>query len=355
MQRTIDSQTMTLYAELLDQMQMLDASRTTSSLKGSFSFKTIKGEEYVYFDHYALGGRHQQTYIGKRDDRVEGLIQKHAESKADALEMRANIKRLGGQVRTGINIHLDNAMVRVIQSLTDAGVFKNGGVLVGTNAFQAIGVMLGIRWPRETMATTDIDVAVDLKVSVAMPEIKTDLPETIESLELGFSPVPPMDPRKPSTSFKVRNRRLSLEILTPKLTASDAPVFIRRFNCGAQPLSYLSYLIEKPVQAVIIGTDPVLVNVPEPARYALHKLIVSQVRDASKHAKGEKDLSQAYHLLSLLQEIRPDDIRPAWENLVARGPKWKNNGRKGWLAMEKRYGKIEVQIETDNSSLLRPR
>ena len=64
MQRTIDPQTMTLYAELLDQMQMLDASRTTSSLKGSFSFKTIKGEEYVYFDHYTLGGRHQQTYIG---------------------------------------------------------------------------------------------------------------------------------------------------------------------------------------------------------------------------------------------------------------------------------------------------
>jgi hypothetical protein len=355
MQRTIDPQTMTLYAELLDQMQMLDASRTASSLKGSFSCKTIKGAEYVYFDHYTLGGRHQQTYIGKRDDRIEGLIRKHAERKADALEMKATIKRLGGQVRTGVNVHIDNAMVRVIQSLADAGVFKNGGVLVGTHAFQAIGVMLGVRWPRETMATTDIDVAVDLKVSVAIPAIKTDIPETIESLEFGFSPVPPMDPRKPSTSFKVRKQRLSLEIITPKITGSNAPVFIRRFNCGAQPLSYLSYLIEKPVQAVIIGTDPVLVNVPEPARYALHKLIVSQVRDASKNAKREKDLSQAYHLLSLLQEIRPDDIRPAWENLVARGPKWKNKARKGWLAMEKRHGKIEVQIETDSSSSLGPR
>jgi hypothetical protein len=201
MQGAIDPQTMTLYAELLDQMQMLDASRTASSLKGSFSFKTIKGEEYVYFDHYALGGRHHQTYIGKRDDRIEDLIRKHAERKADALEMKANIKRLGGQVRTGVNIHINNAMVRVIQSLADAGVFKNGGVLVGTDAFQAIGVMLGIRWPRETMATTDIDVAVDLKVSVAIPEIKTDIPETIESLELGFFPVPPMDPKKTFDKF----------------------------------------------------------------------------------------------------------------------------------------------------------
>jgi hypothetical protein len=74
----------------------------------------------------------------------------------------------------------------------------------------------------------------------------------------------------------------------------------------------------------------------------MHKLIVSQVRDVTSDTKRLKDLYQAHEILSVLQDNRPYDIQPAWDNLVARGPKWKKYAEAGLAAMERRYGKLEI-------------
>ena len=46
-----------------------------------------------------------------------------------------------------------------------------------------------------------------------------------------------------------------------------------------------------------------MVNVPHPARYALHKLIVSGEREGPFQARSRKDLMQGGLLLSALKEI----------------------------------------------------
>jgi hypothetical protein len=347
----INLQTRTLYAELLEQLQVLEASRTISSLKGSFAIRENNGTEFVYFHCYFPGGKLEQIYIGKRNEQTESLMREHAEGKAEALEIRERIKRLTAQVSAGFDMPTDKAMVRVIRSLADAGVFRNGGVLVGTHAFKAIGTMLGVRWPMQSQFTTDIDIAADRKVTIAIPTIKADIPAAIESLKMGFYPVGRLNLKEPSTTYAIRKSQLRLDILTPKTTESDAPIFVARFNCAAAPISYLAYPLEKPAQAVIVDTEPVLVHLPQPARYALHKLIVSQVRDVTNSAKSEKDLYQAYQLLSVLQEDRPYDILPAWENLISRGPKWKKNAEAGLVEMERRYGKLEIGIYVSNPSI----
>ncbi|MFA7405819.1 MAG: nucleotidyltransferase domain-containing protein [Pelobacteraceae bacterium] len=341
---TIDLQTRTLYAELLEQMQLLDASRTISSLKGSFTIKNIGDENYVYFQHYTLGGKLTQLYIGKQDSNTEQLMREHTDGKADLLEMRDSIKRLGTQVVAGLKMHTDKGMTRVIRSLADSGVFRNSGVLVGTHAFQAIGVMLGVCWSADTMATSDVDVAAEKNVSVAIPQNDSDIPATLDSLHMGFFPVPRLSHKEPSTTFAVRKNRMRLDILTPNIDSSEAPVFIKRFNCAAQPLRYLGYLIESFVPAVLPDTEPVLVNIPHPARYALHKLIVSQVREVSSDAKRAKDLYQAYQMLSFLREDRPYDLKPAWDDLVSRGSSWKKHAENGFSEMERRYGMIPLDL-----------
>jgi len=159
---------------------------------------------------------------------------------------------------------------------------------------------------------------------------------------MGFLPVPRLSHKEPSTTYFIRKSRLRLDILTPKITESDAPVFIGRFNCAAAPLPYLSYLVENPVQAVIADTEPLLVNIPQPVRYAMHKLIVSQVRDVSASAKSQKDIYQAHQLLSFIKEERPGDIQPAWDNLVAGGPKWKKRAEAGLADMQKRFGDLRI-------------
>jgi hypothetical protein len=64
----------------------------------------------------------------------------------------------------------------------------------------------------------------------------------------------------------------------------------------------------------------VLVLVPTPARYALHKLLVSQTRSVVQQTKAGKDLQQAALLLEVLAEDRPDDLDEACAAFDAPGP-----------------------------------
>jgi hypothetical protein len=61
-------------------------------------------------------------------------------------------------------------------------------------------------------------------------------------------------------------------------------------------------------------------------------------------AKRPKDLYQAYQILSVLQNNRPFDIQPAWEDLIGRGPKWKKYATAGLTAMEKKYGNLNINL-----------
>jgi hypothetical protein len=338
----IDIQTRTLYAELIELMQIVDVSRNISNLKGSFSIKTVKGDEYVYFRAYNPSGNLDEIYLGRRNAETEQLVRDYAEGKHEVIEMEEKLVRLSRQILAGVKMPADKTMTRVIRSLADSGVFKNGGVLVGTHAFQATALMLGVNWTPATTRTTDVDLAVDRRVAVAIPTIDTDIPATLDSLKMGFFPVPRLNHKEPSTNYAIRNSQLRLDMLTPKTEDSDTPVFIKRFNCAAEPLSYLSYLIESPVRSVLLDTTPILVNIPQPVRYALHKLIVSQVRDVAGDSKRPKDLYQAYQILSLIQENRPFDIKPAWQNLIERGPKWKKYAEAGLSAMVKQCGTFSI-------------
>lgn len=129
-------------------------------------------------------------------------------------------------------------------------------------------------------------------------------------------PIPPLDRRQPSTSFKVRGRELRVDFLTPaKDAATSKPTFLPAYGLSAKPLRHLDYLIAEPQQAVILGSDVVLVNLPSPARFAIHKLWFSSRRPPAFQAKALKDRLQAGQLIEVLLEDRPDDLREAWSAL----------------------------------------
>lgn len=63
---------------------------------------------------------------------------------------------------------------------------------------------------------------------------------------------------------------------------------------GATPLQHLASLIEAPMDAAMLYRAGIAVRVPQPARFAVHKLIVAQKRggDTSKRA-GDPRLADA--------------------------------------------------------------
>lgn len=66
-----------------------------------------------------------------------------------------------------------------------------------------------------------------------------------------------------------------------------------------------------------------LVQVPRPERFAVHKLIVADRRkDGPESLKSAKDRAQAAYLVGILAEDRPDDLAEAFEDAWSRGARW---------------------------------
>lgn len=336
----------TLYAELLEQLVAFEAERAIGHAQGSFVTKTIKGETYCYFQHMEPGGTKRQLYLGRKDEVLDRVIARHRESRTDMADERASIKRLCSLLRVGGALVTDSPSARVLRALSDAGLFHLGGVLVGTHAYTVIGNLLGVSWEGGALRTQDVDVAASRTLSVALGATPdTDVPGALDSLQMGFLPVLGLDPTHPSTSFKVRGQGLRVDLLTPAgNAAASAPIHVPRLNAAAQPMMYLDYVIERPVRGAIIDGEGILVSVPDPARFAFHKLIVATARPAAMHAKRDKDVRQASEVLSVLIEERPGDIELAWEALESRGGRWITHARQGLKELERSAPEVAQRL-----------
>ena len=304
----------TLYAELVERFTALEAERSVGAVSGCFVTKTVKGNVYYYFQQPVPGARPRQVYVGRKDPVLERVVRRHREEGEFFKSSRNDLQRLCAALRAGGAQATEAPIARVLSALADAGVFRLGGVLVGTQAFRVLGNVLGVRWASGSLQTQDVDIAAEMELAVAVPNVEADLPGALESLEMGFLPVPPLNPRHPSTSFKVRGRALRVDLLTPAVPGSTgAPVYIPRFKAAARPVPLLSFLMGEPVRAAVVAAEGVLVNVPSPARFAFHKLWVSRRRDVTIQAKAAKDLLQAQQILEVLVEDRPGDLAMAWQ------------------------------------------
>lgn len=317
----IGGETMVLYADLRERLEVFEAMRGIASLHGEFTTKTVKGIVYHYFQAMLPGGR-TQIYIGPDSVEVRRLIEARQAGEKDILADEKMLQRLASQIIAGGVMPIIPDMARIISRLADSGVFRLGGVLVGTVAFQILGPHIGVSWAGDARMTQDVDLAGSTNIALAVPDLQADVPAALESLQMGFFPVPRLSRKEPSTSYAIRGRTLRVDLLTPARKGMTAPVFIRRLNAAATPLKYLDYLIAEPINAVMLAGYPCLVKVPQPARYALHKLIVSQERDVAAADKKRKDILQARNMLTLLKEDRPGDMDMAWEALKARGASW---------------------------------
>ena len=81
---------------------------------------------------------------------------------------------------------------------------------------------------------------------------------------------------------------------------------------SALALHHLNYLIADPIPAVALYRTGVLVQIPRPERFAIHKLIVADRRLEGPDAlKARKDRLQADFLIDALAKERPDDLAEA--------------------------------------------
>jgi hypothetical protein len=102
-----------------------------------------------------------------------------------------------------------------------------------------------------------------------------------------------------------------------------------------------------------VNGGAVLVTVPAPARYALHKLLVSQTRSAVQQTKAGKDLQQAALLLEVLAEDRPDDLAAAGAAFRAGGDTVVKKVLRAADAAHKRWKEADAGVRAVRASLAR--
>lgn len=311
-----------LYAELLEQAIHAEASAAAvDAPTGSFVSKVVKGRTYWYLQRVE-GERKRQQYLGPESPELLAWMEGVRAARSDLHADGARRATLCSMLTAGGAATASPAVARVLEILAETGVFRRGGVLVGTHAMAVYGNMLGVRFEHQALRTHDIDVAQDPVIGVALADDVpvADVAERFQEIDAKVFAVPGLDPRQPSTSFKFRGLELRIDFLTPLHgPESEQPIRLRTLGVAAQPLRFLDYLIAAPVQAVVVARSGILVNVPTPARFALHKLWLSQRRPATEQTKSLKDMRQAEQLLEVLLDDRPGDVTLAWQALAERG------------------------------------
>lgn len=322
----------TAYAQLFDAASTAELSRSVANLAGSFAQKTVKGRMYWYFQYTDLAGKSRQIYVGPDTPEVRRLVELRANAPgADALRALA---------RSAIALGCQPLIARhfrVIRRLLDHGFFKAGGVLVGTHAFLAYGNLLGVRWG-DASRTQDVDFAhAGKSVSIALPSnIEVDVHRAIESLEMGFLPVSGLAGKAGATYLNPKEPDFRLDFLTPRHRGGDAPIEHPRLHVTMQPLRFIEYSLENVVQVALFSTEVTgVVNVPHPARYALHKLLIYGERSGSFTQKANKDLAQAAALLDWFKTYRPWEVEEAWQDMVNRGKGWVGRVERGIKALDR--------------------
>ena len=326
-----------LYTQLLSQCLHAAA---PSGRGLSFVQKTIKGSIHWYLQ-LTVGSRKTQHYLGPDSSELRELIEKEKHLWERVEPDRQNREKLVSMLVAGGAHTPGVAEARLFEILERTGVFLVGGVLVGSHAFAIYGNMLGVQWQSEITRTHDIDIASDNHIVVGLRNEPVDLKQALLDADMGFVEVPALDRKSPSTRFRIQGKQLSVDVLVPMPPGKpmSEPIFITALNTYAEPLRFLDYLLEDVQPAVVVARAGVLVNVPSPARYALHKLATSSRRPAAVQTKTLKDIAQAEQLLTVLFEDRPGDVRIACDAAKRQPGKYLKYIERGIAGLPEKLGK----------------
>jgi hypothetical protein len=313
------------YAELFEMVQVSDAARSPAFLTGKIAWKTIRARRYAYWAFKEIDGRKREYYLGPEGPAIAAI---EAARGRGAPVVEAVARQAAAAIAQGCSATPPKHF-RIVRRLADYQFFRAGGLLVGTHAFLALGNQLGVAWGSGTR-TLDLDFAhagPGGNVAVALPaDLHADADDALRSLELGFLPALGGSKGFASQYVSERDPGLRIDFLTA-MRRNGKPVPAPELGVALSPLKFFDYLLEAPGQAVLLGrNDACLVNLPDPARYGLHKLIVAAER-GPKHAKYRKDILQALALIEWHLAHAPQALEDAWSDLAGRGAGWVNRAR----------------------------
>ena len=311
----------TTYANLLQ----AHLNRPSFEFDGAPFTRKLNNKTYWYANQRTTpGGPLRQRYLGPDTDAMRTRIEEMRTQKQNLADFRTHASSLVAQLRAGGVSGPDRKTGPMLRALANCGVFRLGGTLVGTHAFRHYDLVLGVHLTDETgwvTQTDDIDIASFEHLSMAIEDAAD--PDLADALgQLGFKPAASLTPKTP-TSWVLADASYAIDFLTPSFSEREQPARLAALKMWAQGLHYLNFLIKDPMPAISPYMEGLLVQIPRPERYAVHKLIISQRRRGGADGKRRKDIEQARAIIWAMAEDRPYELKSAIEEADTMGEKWR--------------------------------
>lgn len=314
----------TLIAELLE--RSLDAQFDADfDEAGAFIKTTAKGRDYWYYKPSTRQDEKQtRIYVGPaEDEQISKRVLTFQRNKSDYQARRKIVSTLTREARL---FRPDPRVGDLVEAFWKAGLFRLRGCLVGTVAYQTYGTVLGYRLPGAAMQTGDIDLAQFHSISVAVDDSIPPVLDVLRSVDNSFKPAPHLNDAAGVTKY-IGADGLRVDFLTPNRGSDQLVGKPARMpslgGAAAEPLRFLDFLIYEPVRTVMLHKGGIPVLVPDPCRFAVHKMIVAARRSTGSQ-KDLKDLGQANQLAEALRVVgREEELRDMFHEARDRGSSWR--------------------------------
>lgn len=262
------------------------------------------GVEFYVHRFYGGDGRQRETYIGTAEEADPKIVLLRRQIE----EVKAVLPEIRLLVREGFQ-SADPKTYATLASLHQHGLFAAGATLIGSHSFGVLVNQMGIR--ATAYFTEDVDVARRGALAFEQHPDKSFL-DMLRDSGIDFVEVPELNRKKPASSFKqLGTSRFHVDLLVPSDDDEIRVVGVPELKAHATALPYLAYLLGQTQMATLISREGFCpVRIPVAERFAVHKLLVSQLR-THRDAKSEKDIFQAAVILAALGEKFPGAIEVA--------------------------------------------
>lgn len=316
---------------LIDAKQVYEALRVAlqeaRAHEGSMHWKTVSGTDYLI-----KSVRGVQRGLGPRSPATEETYRSFSAGKAAADDrLKGVLARLAEHARVckaaGIN-RVPSAPAKVLRLLDAHGLLGKNLIVIGTNALYAYESAAGVLFDSAIMATTDIDLMMDarltLKIAARERISEGGLMALLKQADSSFAPVY-------ERGFRAVNRDgYFVDLVKPEPSPpwKEEPSSLATGDVlEASPVKSLNWLLSSPkFSEVAIGLDgvPVPITCPDPRAFALQKLWLSAQPDRDP-LKKNRDQAQALAVASVVVErlphlrFSPDELRSFPKEMIGIG------------------------------------
>lgn len=268
-------------------------------------WKTVRNTDYLFRDRDRRGNGKS---LGPRSTETEALLATFSASRDAAQErLRLITEKIEEQARLNKALRINRVprvVARVLRELDRAGLHDSFTV-IGTQALYAYEAAAGAHFLLELLASGDVDLLYDARKKMTVVSEKLDgtgLLGLLKKADKTFECVR-------ENGYRAANAGQFMVdlVMAPRGMHVSENVTFSTSNLVAAEVPGLQWLLNSPkLDAVAIDEDgrPVLMRVPDPRAFALHKAWLSGL-PTREAIKKPRDLDQARAVAQLVQDQMP--------------------------------------------------